>query len=291
MVKTTKRNANRRLIAVLLTAIGIGLLTCISSSHAFVPITTTPSNRRKNHNIMVSSCSQKYRHNRNDERSTSRLGMDMETANAETDEVSTTSSDHHHQQQDHQSQQPPEQKSQQTQTQAPPLQRGKDNIYSLSTPADLKILLFQYCRPNQLVVMKVHAPWCQTCKVMAPKFQQLSRNKAYNKNKNNNVVFAEFTNRDHPSFVKHVLEVTAVPTVLLFRAPSSVPLSMHPFGTRDKMQSLTDELALQLSLPTNKQQQQQEEDLTSEISSASTTTNTTTLMQRVMKPFRRRMDG
>ena len=99
--------------------------------------------------------------------------------------------------------------------------RGRDGIYQLSNPVELKVFLFSF--PDQITCVRVHAPWCKTCKSMAPQYQKLA------KTLSSKVVFADLNARHNQDFCRNVLDVTAFPTVLIYKAPRDL-LSTHPCG-------------------------------------------------------------
>ena len=63
---------------------------------------------------------------------------------------------------------------------------------------------------DQLVILKVYAPWCRACKGLAPKFQQFVNDPKYNENLP--VIWASFSIQHSKTFVKS-LGVIALPTI------------------------------------------------------------------------------
>jgi thiol-disulfide isomerase/thioredoxin len=94
---------------------------------------------------------------------------------------------------------------------------GRDGIYHLETPADLKILLLQQQHDNNtMTIVKVHAPWCKTCHAVAPRYRQLAQRHHGKSGRAPQFIFAALTTQDNGAFAKHVLNVTALPTILIY---------------------------------------------------------------------------
>ena len=65
--------------------------------------------------------------------------------------------------------------------------------------------------PGKIIIMKAHAPWCQTCKRLAPKFVQLSRDPKYT---NLPVIFAQMNVQHNKDYIRS-LGTHALPSVLI----------------------------------------------------------------------------
>lgn len=90
------------------------------------------------------------------------------------------------------------------------LAKGDDGIIELSTPEDHAALLQDAA--DEIVVLKVFAPWCRACKSVAPRFASISRDP---KLKDFPIRFASLSISHNKDFVKS-LGVLALPTVQFY---------------------------------------------------------------------------
>jgi thiol-disulfide isomerase/thioredoxin len=118
---------------------------------------------------------------------------------------------------------------------------GKNGLYQITNEDEYRTLLEH--NADKLIVLKVFAPWCKTCKALAPKFQALARglggvNKmsttTSNNNKNNElllpIIFAELPHsKRNKDFVKLVLGISALPSVQLY-AGNGMKVESFPCG-------------------------------------------------------------
>lgn len=90
------------------------------------------------------------------------------------------------------------------------LVKGDDGVIPLSTPEEHAALLQDAA--DEIVVLKVFAPWCRACKSVAPKFSSLSRDPKLGEYP---IRFASLSISHNKSFVKS-LGVLALPTVQFY---------------------------------------------------------------------------
>lgn len=114
-----------------------------------------------------------------------------------------------------------------------PLQPSDDGIYAITTP-DEHTALMQYAEQNQqLVILKVFAPWCRACKGLESKFLQISRETEYAPSSKLPIIYASLSIQHNKAFVQS-LGVLALPTIQFYVAgqlidtfpcgPSKVPI-------------------------------------------------------------------
>ena len=114
-----------------------------------------------------------------------------------------------------------------------PLQSSEDGIYAITTP-DEHTALMQYAEQHQqLVIIKVFAPWCRACKGLESKFLQISRETEYAPSSNLPIIYASLSIQHNKAFVQS-LGVLALPTIQFYVAgqlidtfpcgPSKVPI-------------------------------------------------------------------
>ncbi|GKZ00253.1 hypothetical protein MPSEU_000978200 [Mayamaea pseudoterrestris] len=117
---------------------------------------------------------------------------------------------------------------------------GRDGIYGLSNPTELKVFLYHF--PDRIACIRVHAPWCKTCKSMFPQYRKLA------KTLSKQVVFADFNARNNQDFCRNILDVEAFPTILIYKTPNEL-LSTHPCGpskmknVKNALQSYVDDFS------------------------------------------------
>jgi len=84
-----------------------------------------------------------------------------------------------------------------------------NGIYDVSTKEDHLALLEN--NPGKIIIMKAHAPWCQTCKRLEPKFVQLSKDPKYTALP---VIFAQMNVQHNKDYIRS-LGTHALPSVLI----------------------------------------------------------------------------
>jgi calmodulin len=89
---------------------------------------------------------------------------------------------------------------------------GDNGVYDLTNESDHASFLAEH--PDDLVVLKVYAPWCRACKALSPKFASLARDDALS---NTPIVFAQLSIQHNKDFIKS-LGVLALPTVQFYVA-------------------------------------------------------------------------
>ena len=118
---------------------------------------------------------------------------------------------------------------------------GKNGLYQITNEVEYRTLLEH--NADKLIVLKVFAPWCKTCKALAPKFQALARGlggvnnistTTSNNNKNNElllpIIWAELPHsKRNKDFVKSVLGISALPSVQLY-AGNGMKVESFPCG-------------------------------------------------------------
>ena len=118
---------------------------------------------------------------------------------------------------------------------------GKNGLYQITNEDEYRTLLEH--NADKLIVLKVFAPWCKTCKALAPKFQALARGlggvnnistTTSNNNKNNElllpIIWAELPHsKRNKDFVKSVLGISALPSVQLY-AGNGMKVESFPCG-------------------------------------------------------------
>ena len=114
-----------------------------------------------------------------------------------------------------------------------PLQPSEDGIYALTTPDDHTALMQYAEQHQQLVIVKVFAPWCRACKGLESKFIQISRETEYAPSANLPIIYASLSIQHNKAFVQS-LGVLALPTIQFYVAgqlidtfpcgPSKVPI-------------------------------------------------------------------
>lgn len=92
-------------------------------------------------------------------------------------------------------------------------EQGPDGIYQILNKEQHHAFLTQIAH-DQLVVLKIYAPWCRACKGLEPKFQQLAKASVYD---NLPILFAELSIAHNKPFVQS-LGVLALPTIQLYVA-------------------------------------------------------------------------
>lgn len=112
---------------------------------------------------------------------------------------------------------------------------GPDGVYSLTNEQEHAEFLSQH--PDELVILKVYAPWCRACKGLSPKFTALARDDIL---KDTPIRFAQLSIQHNKDFIKR-LGVLALPTVQFYVAgrlvdtfacgPSKVPLLKRKLST------------------------------------------------------------
>jgi len=122
---------------------------------------------------------------------------------------------------------------QQQQQQVPKL--GKNGLYVITNEEEYRTLLDH--NADKLIVLKVFAPWCKTCKALAPKFQALARGLSGCGTTATNgadvalpIIWAELPHsKRNKDFVKSVIGVSALPSVQLY-AGNGIKVDTFPCG-------------------------------------------------------------
>jgi thiol-disulfide isomerase/thioredoxin len=151
---------------------------------------------------------------------------------------------------------------------------GRDGIYSLSNPVDLKVFLFSF--PEQITCVRVHAPWCKTCQSMLPQYQKLAKTLS-----REGVVFADFTARHNQDFCRSVLDVEMFPTVLIYKAPRDL-LSTHPCGP-GKMKKVREALLRHLEENHSRQENDAENGVANEVTGSTGSGQVMNRIQGIVK--------
>jgi calmodulin len=92
----------------------------------------------------------------------------------------------------------------------PPPVLGDDGIYHITNQAEYKALLSAH--PDQIIVLKVYAPWCRACKGLEPKFAAIVHDAKY---ATLPVLFADLSIQHNKAFVQQI-GVLALPTIQLY---------------------------------------------------------------------------
>ena len=90
-------------------------------------------------------------------------------------------------------------------------QLGEDGIYRIDNKAQHQAFL--QAHKDELVILKIFAPWCRACKGLEPKFVQIAHDETYAKELP--TVFAQLSIQHNKEFVKS-LGVLALPTVQFY---------------------------------------------------------------------------
>jgi calmodulin len=111
--------------------------------------------------------------------------------------------------------------------------RAEDGIYAITKPEEHVALMRYAEQKQQLVVLKVFAPWCRACKGLEPKFVQMSREPEYAPSSKLPILYASLSIQHNKAFVQS-LGVLALPTIQFYVAgqlidtfpcgPSKVPI-------------------------------------------------------------------
>lgn len=88
--------------------------------------------------------------------------------------------------------------------------KGDDGIYHITNQDEYKALLSQ--NPDQIIVLKVYAPWCRACKGLEPKFAGIVHDRRYEELP---VIFADLSIQHNKAFVQQI-GVLALPTIQLY---------------------------------------------------------------------------
>lgn len=122
----------------------------------------------------------------------------------------------------------------QEQQQIPKL--GKNGLYLITNEEEYRTLLNH--NADKLIVLKVFAPWCKTCKALEPKFQALARGLSGcgTTGATNGaavalpIIWAELPHsKRNKDFVKSVIGVSALPSVQLY-AGNGMKVDTFPCG-------------------------------------------------------------
>jgi calmodulin len=92
----------------------------------------------------------------------------------------------------------------------PPPVLGDDGIYHVTNQEEYKALLS--ANPDQIIVLKVYAPWCRACKGLEPKFAAIVHDDKY---ATLPVIFADLSIQHNKAFVQQI-GVLALPTIQLY---------------------------------------------------------------------------
>jgi len=111
---------------------------------------------------------------------------------------------------------------------------GRDGLYHITTEEEYRSLMKMF--PDKLIVLKVFAPWCKTCKALAPKFVALARGLG-NKRCTTTTTAQQFPivwaslahTQDTNCFVRKTLGIAALPSVQLY-AGNGVVVDSFPCG-------------------------------------------------------------
>ena len=114
-----------------------------------------------------------------------------------------------------------------------PIQGADDGIYAITKPEEHVALMRYAEQTQQLVVLKVFAPWCRACKGLEPKFVQISREPEYAPSSKLPILYGSLSIQHNKAFVQS-LGVLALPTIQFYVAgqlidtfpcgPSKVPI-------------------------------------------------------------------
>jgi calmodulin len=114
-----------------------------------------------------------------------------------------------------------------------PLLNNDDGIYAITTPEEHNALMQYAEKHQQLVILKVFAPWCRACKGLESKFVQISREPEYAPSASLPIIYASLSIQHNKAFVQS-LGVLALPTIQFYVAgqlidtfpcgPSKVPI-------------------------------------------------------------------
>jgi len=112
---------------------------------------------------------------------------------------------------------------------------GKNGLYLITNEEEYRTLLNH--NADKLIVLKVFAPWCKTCKALAPKFQALARGLSGCGTTTTNgadvalpIIWAELPHsKRNKDFVKTVIGVSALPSVQLY-AGNGMKVDTFPCG-------------------------------------------------------------
>jgi len=116
----------------------------------------------------------------------------------------------------------------QEQQQIPKL--GKNGLYLITNEEEYRTLLNH--NADKLIVLKVFAPWCKTCKALEPKFQALARGLSATNGADVAlpIIWAELPHsKRNKDFVKSVIGVSALPSVQLY-AGNGMKVDTFPCG-------------------------------------------------------------
>jgi thiol-disulfide isomerase/thioredoxin len=91
----------------------------------------------------------------------------------------------------------------------PPL-LGDDGIYHITNREEYDALL--QANPDQIIVLKVYAPWCRACKGLEPKFAGMVHDPKY---ETLPVLFADLSIQHNKAFVQQI-GVLALPTIQFY---------------------------------------------------------------------------
>jgi len=104
-----------------------------------------------------------------------------------------------------------------------PPEVGTDGLYHIATKEEYSLLLED--NPGKLVVLKVFAPWCKTCKALEPRFRAIAHGLGCDRNHRNAttataalpIVWVDLAHtRDNRDFVRDELGVRTLPTVQFY---------------------------------------------------------------------------
>lgn len=105
---------------------------------------------------------------------------------------------------------------------------GSDGVYHISNPEEHRALID--ANKDQLIVMKVFAPWCRACKGLEPKFNAIVKDKKY---QGLPIIWADLTIQNNKDYVKSI-GVVALPSIQFYShglkedtfpcGPSKVPI-------------------------------------------------------------------
>jgi len=108
---------------------------------------------------------------------------------------------------------------------------GKNGLYLITNEEEYRTLLNH--NADKLIVLKVFAPWCKTCKALEPKFQALARGLSGATNGADvalPIIWAELPHsKRNKDFVKSVIGVSALPSVQLY-AGNGMKVDTFPCG-------------------------------------------------------------